>query len=702
MGSIIPFILMGFTAMLLQITVLRLLLSTFSGNELDIGLTLSLWLIYVGLGSFTGKRVKLKHAFIYSFVLLALLAQPTALAIKAIRLALHLEPGEAVSFASTTLSTAICLFPTCFIIGLQFPLAVLYSGGANAAGRVYGLEAVGAFIGGVLFTFVISSRVGVMELCLLLSLINILMASYLSRQKVIVSLFIIPLLLYVGLYKIAPSLTWQGMELSRTVESKYGEIAVIKIGRQSSIYANGHLVFTYPDVPDEELRAHLPMALRPLSSRILIIGGSPGILKEFMKYPVKGIDFVELDPKIVEVSFRLLGPDDRDAVKDRRVRIIIEDGRRFIKRLKKPTYDLIVLNLPQPSTAGINRYYTSDFFTEAKRALNADGMLVLSISQSTGYIGRSMQTTNGSIYNSLKSVFRNVEVTAQEYGSIFASESPINTAPETLGNRFVSAGTNTEYFNQYIFRDAFSQFNVDYVRKRLGRIELTNTDLKPAAYLYNLMLWSEIHGGRVLRYMLQIKAWHVVFVLVIAFVSVIFSTFRNIKRVVYYSIFTTGFSGMTFMLAVILAYQAMYGYVYEMIGILSATFMIGLWAGTSLSSHTKNALRILFYLEVMTATLALAAPLFFREELLFYLLILLSGIITGAQFSAANLSLGEPGAAGRLYGLDLIGSFLGALIPSIILIPLFGVVNTLLSIVAVKMVSAAMVLSTFPSFARRC
>ena len=701
MGSIIPFILMGFTAMLLQITVLRLLLSTFSGNELDIGLTLSLWLIYVGLGSFTGKRVKLKHAFIYSFVLLALLAQPTALAIKAIRLALHLEPGEAVSFASTTLSTAICLFPTCFIIGLQFPLAVLYSGSANAAGRVYGLEAVGAFIGGVLFTFVISSRVGVMELCLLLSLINILMASYLSRQKVIVSLFIIPLLLYVGLYKIAPSLTWQGMELSRTVESKYGEIAVIKIGRQSSIYANGHLVLTYPDVPSEELRAHLPMALRPSSSRILIVGGSPGTLKEFLKYPVRGIDFVELDPKIVEVSFRLLGPDDRDAVKDRRVRIIIEDGRRFIKRFKKPTYDLIVLNLPQPSTAGINRYYTSDFFTEAKRALKADGMLVLSISQSTGYIGRSMQTTNASIYNSLKSVFRNVEVTAQEYGGLFASGSPINIDPEILANRFVSAGTNTKYFNQYIFRDAFSPFNVDYVRKRLGRIELTNTDLRPAAYLYNLMLWSEIHGGKVLRYMLQIKGWHVVFVLIIAFVSVIFSTFRKIKRVVYYSIFTTGFSGMTFMLAVILAYQAMYGYVYEMIGILSATFMIGLWAGTSLSSHTKNALRILFYLEVMTATLALAAPLFFREELLFYLLILLSGIITGAQFSTANLSLGEPGAAGRLYGFDLIGSFLGALIPSIILIPLFGVVNTLLSIVAVKMLSAVMILSTVPSLARR-
>ena len=187
-----------------------------------------------------------------------------------------------------------------------------------------------------------------------------------------------------------------------------------------------------------------------------------------MKYPVSGIDFVELDPKIIEVSFGLLNHEDREAVKDRRVRIIIEDGRRFIKRLKKPTYDLIVLNLPQPSTASINRFYTSDFFREAKSVLKDNGILALTIPQSTGYIGRSMQTSSGSIYNSLKSVFRYVEVTAQEYGGLFASESAINTDPEILENRFAQRAINTKHFNQYIFRDTFSPLNVDYVRNRLS------------------------------------------------------------------------------------------------------------------------------------------------------------------------------------------------------------------------------------------
>ncbi len=701
LNTLIPLVVMGMTSMLLQITILRLLLSTFSGNELDIGITLSLWLIYVGLGSYTATKVRHRYAFIISFILVAILAQPIALAIKAIRPALLLEPGETVSLISTVLSTAVSLFPLCFVIGAQFPLAVSYSGGSNAAGKVYGLEALGAFIGGVLFTFVISARIGAMELCLLIALINILIAAYVSRKKILILVLIIPLSFYFMFHKIAVSLPWHGMELAQTVESRYGEIAVVKVREQSSVYTNGHLIFTYPDIQSEELRAHLSMTLHPLPSKVLVIGGSPGTLKEFLKYPVEGVDFVELDPKIVEVSFELLSTEDRDAVKDRRIRIIVEDGRRFIKRLKIPAYDLIVLNLPPPSTANINRFYTSDFFTEAKGVLKDRGLLFLTIPQSTGYIGRSMQTASGSIYNSLKSVFRHVELTAPEYGGLFASGAPINTDRETLENRFIKREITTKHFNRYIFRDAFSPLNVDYVRKRLGDTKFINTDLQPSAYLYNLMLWAEVHGGMALKGLLGVRGWHIISILVIALMAIFFLIFRRNKRVIYYSVFTSGFSGMSIVLTAILVYQAIYGYIYEMIGILSATFMIGLWAGASLTRHTKRALKKLFYLELITITLALVAPVFFKAEPLFYLLILLSGTITGAQFSTANLSIGEPEAGGRLYGMDLIGSFLGAFIPPMILVPLFGVYNTLLFVASIKLFSAAMILSLSPSFLKR-
>jgi spermidine synthase len=698
----LPLIAMGITSILLQITVLRLLLSTFSGNELDIGITLSFWLTYVGLGSYTGSRINIKHAFSLSFILIALLALPTVFLIKAIRSVLSLEPGEAVSFTSTVISTAISLLPLCFVIGLQFPLAVSYSGSRDAAGKVYGLEALGAFMGGVLFTFLVSGRAGSVEVCLFLAFLNILTAAYISKKKIFILLVILPLSFYVGFREMMFSLPWQGMKPFQKAESKYGEISVIKIREQASIYVNGQLFFTYPDRPTEELKTHLPMGLHPYPSKILVIGGSPGTLKEFIKYPVERIDFLELDPKLIEVSMKLLSmQEDKDAVKDHRVRIIAEDGRRLIKRLKRPTYDIIILNLPQPSTASINRFYTTDFFQEAKGVLNKDGILAMTLPQSTGYIGRSMQIANGSVYNSLRSIFRYVEVTSQEYGGFFASDSKINIEPKNLEERFVHRGIYTKHFSQYIFRDAFSPFGVDYVRKRLSDIKFINTDLRPSSYLYNLVLWAEVHGGRIFRYLLEVKGWYIIFFLMFVLMSVSFLIFKKKRRVVFFCIFTTGFSGMSFMLAVILAYQASYGYVYETIGILAATFMIGLWTGAYLLKQTKKALKMLFYLELMTIALALTSFIFFKAEFLFYVLNFLLGVITGRQFNTANIFLGEPEIAGRLYGLDLIGSVFGAFIPAIILIPLFGIPNTLFLVAGIKVVSAAMILSLSHFFIRR-
>jgi spermidine synthase len=696
----VPLIAIGFSSLLLQITILRLLLSTFSGNELDIGITLSFWLLYVGLGSFAGRTMRFKHAFMSSFVLIALLAQPTALAIKAIRPVLALEPGEIIPFTATIFSTALMLFPLCFVIGIQFPLAVSYAGSKDAAGRVYGLEALGAFIAGLLFTFVISSRIQFMELCLFIACFDILIAFYIARRKIIPLLFIIPLSFYIVFHTVAVSLPWQGLQLSQYIESQYGEIAVIEMKDQTNIYTNGELLFTYPNVPDEEFKAHLTMTLHPSPVAVLVVGGSPGTLRELLKYPLERIDFVELDPRIVQVSFGMLDAEDMKVMKDPRLNIIVEDGRRFIKSLKTVRYDLVFLNLPQPSTAGINRFYTSDFFKEVKAVLKEDGIVALTIPSSAGYIGKSMQTASGSIYNSLKSIFQHVSLTAQEYGGVFASRVSLHTDPEILEKRFEKRGIHVRHFSPYIFRDVFSPFGVDYVRNRLDKIDSVNTDLQPSAYLYNLMLWSEIHGGRIVKYLMNVSGWHIVSFLIGFFTIVTLVIYKRKRRVLYYSVFTTGFASMSFVLAVVLAYQALYGYIFEMIGILTALFMVGMWIGTIVTRRTERSLTVLLSLELLTVVLAITAPFFFRGELLFYGIVFLAGLFTGGQFTTANLSMDAPNTAGRLYGLDLIGSCIGSFIPAIILIPLFGVSQTLMLIAAMKAVSAVMIYCLKPSFFR--
>ncbi|MCG2722155.1 MAG: hypothetical protein L6290_09105 [Thermodesulfovibrionales bacterium] len=687
------FIAMGFTSMLLQITVLRLLLSTFSGNELDIGITLSFWLVFVGIGSYAGTKISLRQAFALSFLVVAVLILPTALAIKAIKTVLALEPGETVSFSSLIASTAVVLLPVCFSLGLQFPLAVSFSGEKHAAGKIYGLEAAGALLGGILFTFILSSKIDAFSLCLALSILSVIVGIFISKNKYFIIVIAVPLIFYTAFYRSAQSLPWQGVKLAHTAESKFGEIAVTKIGSQSSIYSNGQLLFTYPDTQTIELKTHLAMSLHPSPSRILVIGGSIAIIRELLKYPVEHIDFVETDPKIIQVSQGLLDADDRRAIQNPNVSLIAEDGRSFIKRNGTRSYDLIMLNLPPPSTAGINRFYTVESFNEIKRALQKEGILVVPTPPAAGYIGRSMQTANGAVYNSLRSVFPHVAVSAQEYGYLFASETELDTSIGKLENRFRDRGVPTTYFREYLFRDIFSPFGLDYVRQRLSEISFVNTDLRPSAYLYNLMLWSEVHGGEALRYLLKIRLSYMLLAEALILFIMAMLLFGRKNRVVYFSVFTTGFSGMTFTITIILTFQAFFGYIYETIGLLSAAFMAGLWLGTVLSSRVKNVLSTLLILETLTVLLAVSSLLFFKSEILFSMLIFTAGVLTGGQFNTAGLSLAEAGAGGKLYALDLFGSFLGAFIPAIIIVPLFGITWALFSIALIKAFSALMVAS---------
>lgn len=688
---LLPVITMGLSATLLQITALRQLLSVFSGNELVIGITLSAWLITVGTGSYTGWRLRHGKAFAVSFLAVAFLSQLTLIFINEIRPALSLGIGETASLGTTIISTILSLLPLCLVLGTQFPLAVSYMKGASA--KVYGAEALAAFFGGVLFTFAISGRVNPFTLAAAISVINILTAFYLLRKKALIPLLLIPVIIHYGAFKseIAP---WKGLGLKKKIESRYGEIVVTETRGQSNLYLSGKVGFSYPDPQTEELKAHLPISVHPSPRNLLLIGGSPAVIRELLKYGVEGIDFVELDPAMVGISLDLLNAEDREILKDGRIRIRTEDARKYVKSLKGPEYDLITLNLPEPSTASINRFYTSDFFREARVALKEGGVIFLTMPTSSGYIGKRMRLVNGSIYNSLKSVFRYVEVSSEEYGCIFASDSPLEINPLTLEQRFNGRMVETRYFKSYILKDAFSPLKVSLVKERLGTVDTVNMDIKPLAYLYNLMLWSEVHGGGMLNRLLELKGWQMMTALTLLLLCAgIF--YRGKTESVYFSIFTTGYAGMAFSLIIILAYQARYGYVYEMFGLLMAMFMAGIAAGSYLGEKAGEPLSRLRLLEAaMILTLA-SAPLFFKTESLFYILNFLCGLITGWEFAAANLFIKQEASrlAGRLYGIDLAGSFLGALLTAILLVPLLGIQNTIIFVVLLKAVSLILLMT---------
>jgi spermidine synthase len=685
--QLLPIILMGASSIILQILCLRQLLSTFSGNELVIGITLAAWLAIVSLGSYAGSRIKLKNAFALSFIAIALVSQPTIIIAKSVRPILGYELGEVIPLASTIVWTALTMIALCLIIGIQFPLAVHYL--RERSPEVYSFEALGAFAGGALFTFLLAGRVDTYSIVMITAVMNIFIAVLLSKRKAVFLLLIFPIIFQSVGMKILSSHQYKGMELVKRTESRYGEIVVLRTKDQLNVYSSEKFQFSYPDPQTEELKSHLPMSINPNSEKVLVVGGSPAVIKEFLNYPVSRVDFVEIDPVMVEVSKDLLNPEDKKYLNDKRVQVINIDARRYIKLLPAAGYDLIILNIPEPSTANINRFYTKEFFEETKSALGEGGMLYLNLPVSYGYIGRRMQMANGSIYKSLKEVFPHVEVSSEEYGIIAASVNPIETNPDVLTGRLRAEKPETKYFRSYILGDAFSPLKVSMVKERLGKITELNSDIRPVSYLYNLMLWSEIHGGKWLNLVLGLNQY-MLLVYTGIFLTLTALCFVKKGATVSYVIFTTGYITLAFALIIILAYQAYSGYIYEVIGLLSGTFMLGGAVGAYAMRSTQKPLRWLRLFDLLTIILIFLAVLFMNREMVFYIFIFAAGILGGGQFATANLSLREKvieGIAGKLYAVDLAGSFLGSFLTAVFMIPLAGIRNTLLFLILIKTLS---------------
>ena len=687
----------GLTSILMQITALRQLLSVFSGNELDIGITLSVWLIITGIGSYAGRKFKSGQGFAFSFFAVALFAQLTVLFISLIRPFLSIGFGETIPLGITLIATVTTLLPLCIAAGMQFPLAVSYTRGKTA--RVYGIEAAGAFTGGILFALLLSGKVNALTISLSISILNCIIALLLIKKRSLIVLLLIPLVLYAGINRIDLSLLSQlkGLRLINKVESRYGDIAVLKIREQFNVYSSGKFQFSYPDPQTEEIKAHLTVSAHPSQNiqDVLVIGGSPSVLREFLKYDISRFDFIEMDPEMINASFGILSPEDRNILNDKRLRIITADARKFIKTLPNTRYDLVVLNLPEPSTAGINRFYTVEFFKEVRNVLRHGGMISLSLPTSSGYVGKRMQIANGSIFNSLKSVFKNVSISSEEYGIMLASDNFIDTRPEMLERRFSEKRVGTKYFHPYILKDAFVPLKVRVLEERLGKTTAINNDLRPAAYLYNLMLWAEAQKIDMLMSVPEYEKW-IITAAIILLITAVFVLRKKVQSV-HYSIFTTGYSAMAFSMVIILTYQAAFGYIYEMIGILTATFMAGIAAGAYIANNMKKFLFGLKTCEILTILLLITSPFFLKEEIIFYLLSFSGGLIAGVEFVAANKFLGGMGGlsntAGKLYALDLAGSFLGAFLTAIIFVPLMGIQNTLLFVALLKLSSLVLLFS---------
>jgi len=679
-------ILTGFTALIAQIVLMRELMVVFYGNEISLGMMLANWLLWTALGSGVLGRLaaRVKRPRVLMAALECLLAGALPLSIYAVRASktlLGALPGEMLGPGAMFLVSCASLSLFCFLSGGLFPA----SARLRDAGSVYLLEALGAGAGGLLATLVLIPYGTPFQIAALLAAMNLLAAAALARRPAILALLLVPIGLP-RLESISRAFEWRGFDLAAVRNSPYGNLAVVRTEDGASLFENGLVIANVPDPAAAEEAVHFALLEHPAPRTLLLIGGGiNGSVTQALLHPsLESVDYVELDPAILDLA-RTQFPREWAALQANHARVHIRniDGRLFL-RATPSRYDAIIINLPEPQTAQLNRFYTLEFFREAARKLAPGGVVTVAFPSSENYISPERGDFLRCIYKTLGAVFPHIAVIPGETVHFIACPAAYILAADApaLLARLRARHLQTSYVREYYLPFRMS---ADRMRDLAAQIlphasTPVNRDFAPIAYYFDEILWNTRFHGR------YTGLW-VALMICVAMFAVPLGAGRRVGL----SVSAMGFTMIGLEMLLLLGFQAIYGYVYQQLAILTAAFMAGMAAASwrALRFPPRRPMRAMAITQLAAALAPLTlycilialAPAQAAGRILFPLLAFLSGALGGYQFPVAAKLFAN---AGALYALDLAGSCLGAIVFSAWLIPLAGFRNTALLMAAVN------------------
>lgn len=125
-----------------------------------------------------------------------------------------------------------------------------------------------------------------------------------------------------------------------------------------------------------EMMTHPPLLAHGHAKNVLVIGGGDGgILREVLKHKtVEKATLVEIDESVVTFSKKHLPSLSKGAFDDPRVRVVIQDGCKFVKECEEK-YDVIICDSTDPIGPGAV-LFTSEFYGDCHKLLTKDGIFV--------------------------------------------------------------------------------------------------------------------------------------------------------------------------------------------------------------------------------------------------------------------------------------------------------------------------------------
>lgn len=748
----------GLFAGLGQVILLRQLLNVAAGNELTIGLMLAVWLLFAAGGTALFGRVAhntsdtrrvLSYVSGMSGLTFLFLCGGTLLARGSLALLDLLPPGvgtqwgEMMGLGQLMAVSIVVVAPTALLAGALFAgglrLNTLGADGALSVGKAYAADAIGHLSGGVLGAVLVVVGLDPPLQGVVAGAAAMAGAAWVdaahegaggSRRVFLAAIFAVVVGLWLWVAPIAQrnglELRWANRNLITQTDTVYGNLAVTRFGENGVyFYRDGVPESCSPPTPGIQYLVHFPLLQTPRPDRVLLVGGgATGGLHEILKHSPAVVDYVELDPTLIRLAREYVVAADRAALDDPRVRIHNVDGRLYVKRAGQAgeRYDAVILSLPEPGTAQINRFYTREFLGEVCSILKPEtGVLGLQIPSSETYLGEELRRLNAVLYRTLREVFPQTALLPGGQMVIAAATGlPLTDDAKVLRARLDERGINAADFRAHVW-DRLFPFAVTQVRANLNEApELpANTDSRPIGYFYGQAYWVAQYSRSswaIFDFLSRLRLWHVLVLIgagLIVLLALAGLAPRTRRSAVPLTLLGTGALAMALEVTLLLGFQAYYGFVFLEVGIITGAFMVGLATGGWWTARhaddleTDECRRLLVLVQVALAVVAACVPALmamlgtasgdWSARLLphggFPLLAAVVGLGVGAGFPLASKASGAQQlsrSAAFLYALDLVGAGLGALVAGTALLPVLGLTGTCLAAAALSAALAAL------------
>ncbi|MBD3415419.1 MAG: hypothetical protein GF421_13460 [Candidatus Aminicenantes bacterium] len=681
----IPSLILGFLALSLQVLLLREFSVMFAGNEITFGILLGAWLFWTGMGSLFGSvfQYSIKR-FLWLYFGVIFIAPWCFLGLRFIRFLFHAGPGEIMGILPMILSALLVTFLVCFPLGVLFVFNTKFLKGHLST--VYLMESIGSALGGLLVYFALIPTLSNWKAAGLISAVSAVIIFMISFNKKHIFPLMLVLLTATVLWttdSATQKLYWEPFVLTASKDSPYGKIQMVQTKEQKTLYNNHSKVYSYPNLAAAEEAVHFTLLQNPKAEKVLLIGGGlAGSLQQILKYPLTQIHYVELDPEIIRMSLSHLPEAKKLLTGHPRIQVFFEDGRVFLKNTQT-TYDIIILNLPPPETVQLNRFYTQEFFQIIQKKLNQNGVFSFQVPSAENYISPQLQDFLSCLFFTLKSVFQDVNIVPGASNIFLASSRLPPLDAERLSRKIIDLDLNNTYVSPYLLMSRLSPLRIESLREKIAIGEKRiNKDLYPISYFTNSLFQSTQFRGietKVLSFLSQIsRFWLLDFPLLLFVIVLSVIALKNKPSLFYlFPLALIGLTSIAVEIIVIIAYQIIYGYLYQSVSLLFACFMAGMALGAWIGTRMKN-IDIKHLIIIQFQSLVLLIGLLFSlkhspPQLFFFLFLVLMGSVGGEMFIISNqLYLKKNLNYGLGYGIDLLGSFLGALLLSSILIPLVG------------------------------